>query len=123
VLDSWRHLKSAMSLLWREQLTAEVNKSYTSRTMKIMRMVRDPALQPALKLKPTARLRLLLAPLQKPLRSLRPKRLRLDLCAIHGIKNTAIVCDVAYYVAYDVTTYDVQSRAYDISYDDDHTTS
>ncbi len=38
------------------------------------------------------------------------------------LSNLNIVCDVAYDVAYDVTvtTYDVQSRTYDIAYDEDH---
>jgi hypothetical protein len=100
---------------------------------------------------PTARLLLLMSPLQMQLLlllRLRPKRPRLDLCAMHGIKtlpcknlpececkmqqygspqrnNLNIVCDVAYDVAYYVivTTYDVQSRTYDVAYDEDHTQS
>jgi hypothetical protein len=54
-------------------------------------MVREPALQLVLQSTPTARLRLLLppGPLQKQLRLL-PKRPRLDLCAMHNIKNTAM---------------------------------
>ncbi len=36
--------------------------------------------------------------------------------------NLNIVCDVAYYISYDVTVtiYDVQPRTYDVAYDEDH---
>jgi hypothetical protein len=79
--------------------------------------------------------RLLLAPLQEQ-RRLRPKRPRLDLCAALSLNanenavirivgsperiNLDIVCDAAYDVAYDVTVtaYNVQSRTYNIAYDE-----
>ncbi len=83
---------------------------------------------------------MLLAPLQKQ-RRLRPKRPRLDLCAALSLNanenavirivgspernNLDIVCDAAYDVAYNVTVtaYNVQSRTYNIAYDEDHTPS
>jgi hypothetical protein len=83
----------------------------------------DPALDP----KPAA---MVLLP------RLRGDRCRVDLCAtsMHSIKtmhdskmqnygspernNVNIVCDVAYDI-----TYDVQSRTYDIAYDEQHTIS
>jgi hypothetical protein len=50
-------------------------------------MVRVVSLQALLHLTPTARLRLLMQPLQMQRQRLRPKRPRLDLCAMHCIKT------------------------------------
>jgi hypothetical protein len=46
-------------------------------------------------------------------------------CGSPERNNPNIVCDVAYDVPYDVTvtTYDMQSRTYEIAYDEDHMSS
>ncbi len=43
---------------------------------------------------------------------------------IPGAKQSNIICDVAYDVAYDMVniTYDVQSRTYDVAYDENRST-
>ena len=90
----------------------------------------EPALQP----KPTAKLLLLLAPLQEQ-RRLRPKRPRLDLCAalsLNANENAVIRIvgsperiNLDTVLSHDVivTAYNVQSRTYNIAYDEDHTPS